>query len=492
MHVDTTRGPVEDIELFVHPCKVFHDELWIYERKGPEPAAGVAIAIAGRVVATTDARGRVEACAQEQDDLQIQEVGFVRSGWFPYPLLGHRMLVPEYVSTGRVLNAGGSPAMHVGVQPLWFAPTDVAECQAGAVVATTDNDGRFTVAGQFSVCGLRIFRSLKTYEVSNPEIHEVRIESPLVLEFERLRGGDREMIARLPPRSAATGVLARPPTEPWIRGHVVAGGAPVADARVGLQWISNSYGATAYTRRDGSFALFVEPTWIDDVRWHVIDAELSELRLAGRVSFGNDHSRDDLTIEIGSGLVVNGTVVDTHGRPMVGVRIGFDTDISCQSELTGPDGTYTLVLPRPGRYRLGVFDDRGRELSPPPGRIPPTVDVAHPYGERTGLRITVLRDLQAKSLGSYRVGAPYVDLGVMLDEHQRVVRIADEAAAAGMRVGDRVLSVGDDHDGGDDARFGAEFCVQPGTDLAWTAMRAGKVLSFHAHAPWLGAPGSSR
>jgi hypothetical protein len=54
--------------------------------------------------------------------------------------------------------------------------------------------------------------------------------------------------------------------------------------------------------------------------------------------------------------LVPGRVVDEHGCPLAGVTVLVDGPVPLPdiAQLTGTDGTFTVVAPAPGRYRLGL------------------------------------------------------------------------------------------------------------------------------------------
>jgi C-terminal processing protease CtpA/Prc len=81
-----------------------------------------------------------------------------------------------------------------------------------------------------------------------------------------------------------------------------------------------------------------------------------------------------------------------------------------------------------------------------------------------------------------------VELGVELREvldGALVVGVADEAAAAGLRVGDVVTAVGDTNVAGMNPESVHElgFRVPPGNEVSWTVKRRTAELTLHARAP---------
>jgi len=230
-HIDTTCGASDHVTLSVFPCPRFADALRQItfepragggDRSATVPAVGVRIEIAGRVLGTTDASGHYDVCVHSIDDLKLIAPGYESVSWFPreLPLYTNKprgVLLPAYTSSGTVFDVDGSPAQHVGVQPVWRMWSDAPPylCFDADVVVTTDAEGHFTYYGRHEICGIRVFRGTTIYETTYPftdaqlgplpagpsitPLASLHDEQLIV----RLPGGGREDFERIGARSLA-------------------------------------------------------------------------------------------------------------------------------------------------------------------------------------------------------------------------------------------------------------------------------------------------
>jgi len=481
----TTNALAEDAELFVYACRAtgFAIQHATYDKDDHEtrrPAPGVQLALGGRVVGTTDVAGRATVCLPDRADVQINAPGYYR---LESPLEGDDQvtLVEAYAYDGVVVEADGSPAHGVGVQPIWQAS---ARCVVGAcvdadVVATTDARGRFRFEGLPPLCGLRIVRGAMIQEVRYPRADPEPVSpDAAVLVPLPVPGGER-LVVRLAAHARS------PDREPgwWLRGHVVDDRGPVGDARVELRgplWRPQ----VVYARSDGRFQLWVTAASDPVLRLEATDPDH---RLVGRLSVpGWSGPPDEAMLTLGPGAQVAGTVVDERRRPLAGVSVTAGDGEVETAFVTGPDGAYHLALGAQGRYRLHVFDAKGRELAPLAGKLPPAVDVVSPRGTRGGVRITVRRGSADEDFAYDARNDGMIDLGAQLEDGV-VVRVGDEAAAAGMRVGDEVVRIDRVPCSGDDECATENFNVEFGATLSWQVRRTGKLYTLHARAPTLAA-----
>jgi hypothetical protein len=455
--------------------------------------------------------------------------------------LHEQRLASEYAFTGRVIEGDGSPARGVGVQPIWASSG--LRCVDASVVVTTDAAGRFRFGGSEALCGIRIWRGTTVYEApyTEPQQNEpvepvppppapavpYPTEPPLPPALElspiialSLDGGPAELTVQLAtptsvrkPFSGFGMGRGRPLGDPlgaWIRGRVTARGAPLGDALVALtlpryQSVLGGDWPRVTTRSDGSFAMFVAVPQIDDPRIMILDVEDSGVEGSGRaragraaVEIASGQSRDGVAIDVGPGATLRGTVVDEQGRPRSDCQVGTTSALAGWSEAVltkAPvehDGSFQLAIARQGRHRLQVSGCGADECLPPPGRLWPAIDVERPSGQLPAVRVVVRCRPGFLSVDHWD---PYlatgdsvpgmIDLGAVLDRDNVVVRIGNEAAAAGMRLGDKVIAVDGMAPGADLAE--AFTVVSPGRELRWTVARGGAVLALHARAPWLGS-----
>jgi hypothetical protein len=527
--IDTTQASGDAVELRVAPCRWFTGavEQARTERWGErEPARDAAIEVAGASIGTTDHDGRFAVCAADEDDLQIRVAGFAVTRWqgeigWRQRELPAEILLDE-VQTGTVFEADGAPAANVGVQPIWGSLLDPLACVESSVVVTTDRDGRFLYVGDRRICGLRIYRGTTMYEAPfgerprsalppapppPPPWHDppapllppagpVLSVAPIAIS----RGARAHLIVRLrdPQREPAAGFGAaragiHGARGTWLHGRVVHDGAPVGGA---IFDVVHGRGMTARpwvratVRRDGSFDAFLS---VEDNDGRVIvDVVDSARGWQGRalVDASSGPAERDLTIEIGAGLTVRGTLVDERGLPVPGVYVGLGHEFPGPADQpTAADGSFALRVALSGRYRMCAFrGGAGFELLP--GQLAPAIDVDAPTGERTGVRVVVHRvPVAGADPGDDCADESFagsVNLGVALDDHGVVVRIGDEAFAAGMRLGDRVLSI--EPRRADESLAETFASVWPGAELSWQVQRGATTLSFHARAPLLGSP----
>jgi hypothetical protein len=520
--LDTTYERGDQAEVFAYACKWRSHTLW---RQPPGdadpmatvPAAGVAVEIAGRVMGTADGAGSFTVCRDRHAEEQFRLAGHEAADWLTMrtDIADRRFLVAARTLSGIVREANGAPAGGIGVQPYWKSKPAQSGCTPSRDVVTTDAAGRFTHSGSHPTCGFRVFRGGMVQDVVVASDPPGPVTVPLPPAGREVRGVfDRTRV--LP---------ANDPRGAWIRGRIVQRGALVADGHVRLKAPgSHSFGdGHTSTRHDGSFALFVSreldrrhaarllayATPADAPRAPLISpsqaasAPVTSLagsasRLSGLctlapamgctvVDLAPRQPISGVAVEIGDGVMVHGVVVDQRGRPMAGVQIRSPTRRASQD--TAADGSFAIRLPGQGRYRLYAYDEDGDALVPPPGRIPPAIDLFHPDGERHGVRVVVQRG-EARSFMNEFISEEMclVDLGVVLDDDNVVVRIGDEAEAAGMQLGDRVISTDASPNGsppppGVNQTLESAFIVPFSGELRWTVQRRGKTLSFHARAP---------
>jgi len=485
---DTTDAPAEEAELFVYACRAtgFAIQLAASDEDdhGPRrPASGVQLALAGRVIGTTDAAGRATVCVVERADVQIDAPGYRLQD--PLEDDGQVTLAEAYAHDGVVVEADGSPAHGVGVQPIWRGRLGMS-CVDADVIATADARGRFRFEGQPALCGLRIVHGAVIEEVGYPlPLAAPASRDAAVLVPLRVPSGERLVV-----RLAAYALSSSRDLGWWLRGRVVDDRGPVGDARVKLRGpvgddMRGPIPQVVYARSDGRFQL-----WVTAVSEPVLRLEAADPdhRLVGRLSVTSwPRPLDEATLTLGPGAQVVGTVVDERGRPLAGVSVtAGDTGIET-APVTRLDGAYQLALGAQGRYRLHVFDARGRELAPLAGKLPPAVDVVSPRGTRGGVRISVRRGSADEDFTYATRNDGTIDLGAQLEDGA-AVRVGDEAAAAGMRVGDEVVWIDRVPRPGHDVTCATEdFSVAFGATLDWQVRRTGKVRTLHARAPALAA-----
>lgn len=387
--------------------------------------------------------------------------------------------VPPPEVRGTVLHADGTPAAFVGVVPVARPLADHSRSFDEPVVATTDATGHFHVAVYDVLWGFRILMGPRTHEVMIPydagESHQ-----PIMVSLPAI-GAEQHGVFNPDRREVGD------PEGAWIRGRVVRAGRPVPDAAVSFSTGGNvSVIDGTRTRRDGSFALYISAREVDrcgPVALHASDGlkQLDGLAVVDAVPGG---AVDGVTIEVGAGIRVTGTVVDESGRPVQGAQVS-EAWWYHQSASTDRDGHFELTLPTQGRHRLRAFSPNA-ELPPPEGRLPPAVDVAVPDGQRDSVRVVVQRGVEvsrerAQSGWAYD---GYIDLGAEIRGENTVVAVGDELEAAGLRVGDVI--VGTDPAMPHDAWWHAEM-IRQGESTTLTVWRADKEIEIHADAPYFGA-----
>lgn len=317
LRLDTVHEHGEALQLVLYPCRAFTDTLRkaVPDRNPASPAPpvpGVAIELAGRAIATTDASGTYHACAMQRSDLQIHVPGYetVRRGVDEIPDDASRgTLAREYVTSGTVLDIDGSRAAAVGVQPIWrtWSDTYPYRCAESTVVVTTDSDGDFTFGGSSQLCGIRVYRGTTVYEATSPDefppSEGPTARHPAITSLSSMH--DNRLIVRLPGSGALDfmHIGAHGLSEPlgvWVRGHVLRAGAAMPDAKVFALW---SVGhelqtSTTRTRSDGSFQLLVSTLGTEKPRYLRIDA-VSHYRGFGRnVRLALGDPANDVTIDV--------------------------------------------------------------------------------------------------------------------------------------------------------------------------------------------------
>jgi hypothetical protein len=312
LRLDTVHEHGDALHLYVYPCRPFTDTLSKEARDTPPtPAPGVAIELAGRVIATTDASGTYHACAMRRSDLQIHAPGYEAAGWFPEITYSDSRgtLQAEYVSSGTVLDIDGSRAAAVGVQPIWriWSDTYPYRCVESAVVVTTDADGDFTFGGRSSLCGIRVYRGTTVYEATSPDEFSPSegptARHPTITSLPSLH--DNRLIVRLPGSGpldfmhiGAESLSA--PLGVWVRGHVLRAGAAMPDTKVFALWSAGRelQTSTTRTRSDGSFQLFVSTFGTEQPKYLRVDAVSRDAGFGRNLRLSRGESADDVTINV--------------------------------------------------------------------------------------------------------------------------------------------------------------------------------------------------
>jgi len=300
-------------------------------------------------------------------------------------------------------------------------PVDAAQISAGSVdpavpfrtTVFTDAQGDATLPGARGIA-LRV-------EVSAPG-HASRVV--------QLSGSEPETEVKLEPSEALVGA---------VREN--RGGAPVKGAEVTLY---TEAGARHFaTGAEGKFKF-------DDVAGGT--ARL-RVRAAGRVTVERDvtivdrtsHATDVGYVDLDAEGVVEGTVVDEHGNPVPGARVGKD-HVPTYVPATGHDASYAVSDAR-GRFHLGGLADGAvtvEAYAPDVGRghVGPVRVMA---GRTTGDVRVRLGDDGEKTAEPASSGGVAVTLGELSGEPTEVVLagVADgsEAERAGLLTGDIVKEV---------------------------------------------------
>ena len=168
--IDTTRGNGGNAELIVDACHPVHGWFWKTSDRDSRdaiPAAGVGVELSGWILGTTDATGAYHVCVPElRDEAKLRVPGFADPpAGYRADLQGRYLLWPEHLSVGIVHRADGSPALNVGVQPIWqTGDMDHRGCRPASVVVTTDAAGRFVYNGATPLCGFRVLRGATMHD----------------------------------------------------------------------------------------------------------------------------------------------------------------------------------------------------------------------------------------------------------------------------------------------------------------------------------------
>ncbi|MEO7729496.1 MAG: hypothetical protein ABIY55_00880 [Kofleriaceae bacterium] len=289
--LDTARDDRERAELFAYPCAHVRHVVEVRShtpRRAPVP--GVSIELAGRVIGVTDAAGAYDVCLSPEDEPRIDVKGYTSVP--PETMVSvarHEVRASSPVAVGTVLRAPGVPARRVGVQPLWWHTPVVAHypssCVGVSVVVTSDDDGRFAYDESDLLCGFRVLDRSAVLEWVPPWPRWSHADDPLVIPL------------------ADTAAVHRP--LPWTRGRARVHGAPVADARVGVEdcWNRDESACTrttARTHRDGSFWLQVprRPP-MRQRRWIILEAAADGSAHDPLTAFVSSRSNDGVVIEAG-------------------------------------------------------------------------------------------------------------------------------------------------------------------------------------------------
>jgi hypothetical protein len=148
------------------------------------------------------------------------------------------------------------------------------------------------------------------------------------------------------------------------------GERPVADARI----VTPDVGGRELGRSDVDGRFVVEVSRYVGTTRETIAAEQPALALRGELALdlAPGQQVDDLTLAVGTGMVVLGTIVDASGRPVKDARGTIAR--RWPRGRSDPAGRFWLVTHRVGTHRLEVLRD-GDELPPAPGHVMPRIDV---------------------------------------------------------------------------------------------------------------------
>jgi len=295
--LDTARDPEERADLFVYPCEHVRHVVELRSRTPQRQVVpGVAIELAGRVIGATDATGAYDVCISPDDEARLDVKGYTSIAPVVDFGVRHEVRVPLADAVGTVMRAPGVPARHVGVQPMyWHNPLsshDPSACVGVSVVMTSDDDGRFAYDNADRLCGFRILDRARTLEWVFWS-YKSRVGDPLVISlFDVDAHGDTDV-------AADADVVRRP--RAWTRGRARVQGAPVADARVGVE---DCWGrdmscrlTTVHTRSDGGFWMQIPPRHPGyRRRWVIFEAEATGIARTAHLS---RRSSDDIVVEDG-------------------------------------------------------------------------------------------------------------------------------------------------------------------------------------------------
>lgn len=276
------------------------------------------------------------------------------------------------------------------------------------------------------------------------------------------------------------------PRGAWIRGRITRDGKAIPDVDVTaivLPLDNMEVEATARTRADGTFELFVSSRDLDESHDVMLSARQRIDQLKGRrvvrVSPGETH--DGLTIEVGTGFVVSGVVVDTQDAPVPDVLVGCGPWRE-DAATTAIDGTFQLTIPTQGRCRLHAIVGHDKELVPLTG-LAPKIDVVRPDGDVGNVRFVVQRDAVRRIANRYAPG--YVDLGVEL-RHELVQAVGDELEAAGLQPGDTIVAATEGLNPLKDYHLFRAGHPPWGETVVVTVKRGTKLIDVRAKAPTFG------
>jgi hypothetical protein len=275
LRLDTVHEPGEALQLVLSPCRAFTDTLRkvVPDRHPASPAPpvpGVAIELAGRAIATTDASGTYHACAMRRSDLQIHAPGYETVRRSPDEISyddSHGTLAPEYVTSGTVLDIDGSRAAGVGVQPIWrtWSDTYPYRCAESTVVATTDSDGDFTFGGSSQLCGIRVYRGTTVYEATSsdefPPSEGPTARHPAITSLSSMH--DIRLIVRLPGSGALDfmHIGAHGLSERRLKSDENAVAAWFERRRARAGWLRSRRGSAGPARGSAGTAAAGSPAW---------------------------------------------------------------------------------------------------------------------------------------------------------------------------------------------------------------------------------------
>jgi hypothetical protein len=345
---------------------------------------------------------------------------------------------PQLSISGRVIDGDGQPepGVLVRARPTADRPADRdAERLRAMAFATTDADGRFTLAGV------------------DDGLHDVSAEADQQAPARRrgVRGGTRDLVLTL----AAGSVL---------EGTVVDGAGAAVPAFTLL-----------VSRADGPLRELVTARSVVDARGrfavHVADGAYELLAAAPGWAPSTPTSArpgEPVTLRMSEGATLRGTVVSaTSGAPLAHARImrearsgGASAQPANAGTVTRADGSFELTGIPPGpvsvtvaagehhpRIESGLVAGDGAVLGPLTVRLKPLAPGERPTLELVGIGVQLVADAQGL----------------------RVERMIDGggAAAAGVQIGDHVTAV----DGADVATLGLDGAIARIRGAAGTFVR---------------------
>ncbi len=401
------RARSVDVDVEVWPCGEVTGEVdswtpmfgtaWVI---APVLRRGVEVSVMGRRVATTDARGRFTMCGPADEfELDLRGGGAAAERWYVGAIgerRSRRTLVNRFqgqMSPGRwiggtVVDEGGRLLAGVGVQPIWDTGITHVPLQPVPAAATTDAAGQFLIeVGDMRGYTFRLWWRGEVRDVAT-RVGTVPGEVPT-----------RPLLVW--PTEAAPPARG-PRTE--IRGRVVRGGAPIADALVAAEFEGESYGriiATARSDMAGRFAIDL-PGPYPGAPNRSLELRASHVgrQLRGRLAVPVGADTTALELPIGVTARAEGVVVDPDGAPIAGVVVATSPDHAHGADATDATGRFTARLEplwwaNTPWLRLHVYtlpgDGDRREHLPPPGQRAPRVDARDPDSVRAGLRLVVAR-----------------------------------------------------------------------------------------------------